>query len=227
MTAPTRNPRTLGGVCVGLAASAALLWGTSALTWYAVRAAVPGRGEQVVTFVGGQVTPLLAGVALLALAGVAAVVATAGMARRLIGVLLALAGGAVATVALLGAAAAPFATDRPAAALPQVPPGASGGTDAGGTDTGALRGQPTDITAAPLLGVAGGVLLLATGVVVLVREPRLPRFGARYAAPGQRRVEVDPDRAAWQDLDAGRDPTADPPRDAGDDVLRQPPTGPS
>jgi hypothetical protein len=74
-----------------------------------------------------------------------------------------------------------------------------------------------DGTAAPLLAVAGSAVLLAVGVLVLLREPRLPRFGARYAAPGDRRVELDPDRAAWQALDAGRDPTADLPEDAGDD----------
>jgi hypothetical protein len=85
----------------------------------------------------------------------------------------------------------------------------------------ALRDQPTEVTAAPLLVVAGAVVLLAVGVLVLVRERRLPRLGARYAAPGERRAERDPDRAAWQDLDEGRDPTVDPadapPGDAGDD----------
>jgi hypothetical protein len=84
-----------------------------------------------------------------------------------------------------------------------------------------LRYQPTDATGAPLLAVAGAVALLAVGVVVLVLERRLPRLGARYAAPGERRVERDPDRAAWQELDEGRDPTVDPaeapPGDAGDD----------
>jgi hypothetical protein len=76
-------------------------------------------------------------------------------------------------------------------------------------------------TGAPLLAVAGALVLLATGIVVLVRERRLPRLGARYAAPGGRRVERDPARAAWEELDEGRDPTVDPPgarpRDAGDD----------
>jgi hypothetical protein len=79
----------------------------------------------------------------------------------------------------------------------------------------------TGVTAAPLLAVAGAAMLLAVGVLVLVRERRLPRLGARYAAPGERRAERDPDRAAWQELDAGRDPTVDPafgpPGDAGDD----------
>jgi hypothetical protein len=58
--------------------------------------------------------------------------------------------------------------------------------------------------------VAGAGVLLAVGVLVAVRERRLPRLGSRYAAPGQRVVEQDPDRAAWRELDAGRDPTSDP-----------------
>jgi hypothetical protein len=54
-------------------------------------------------------------------------------------------------------------------------------------------------------------VLLAAGVFVLVRERRLARLGARYAAPGNRRVTADPDRAAWEALDEGRDPTVGPP----------------
>lgn len=61
------------------------------------------------------------------------------------------------------------------------------------------------------LAVAGGVALFAVGVFVAVREPLLPRFGARYAGVGTPKAALDPDRAAWQDLDAGRDPTADAP----------------
>jgi hypothetical protein len=161
-TAPVRSPRTLGLVCAGLVASAALLWGASAVVWE------PGAGRT-----GTQVAPSLTGVALLALAGVAGVLATGGLARRLVGGLLAAAGAAqtVAALAALGAAGTP----------------------------------------APLLAVAGGLLLLAAGVLVALREPWLPRLGARYAAPGApKRRQADPDRAAWEALDAGEDPTAGP-----------------
>ncbi|CAA9401469.1 MAG: hypothetical protein AVDCRST_MAG66-1483, partial [uncultured Pseudonocardia sp.] len=48
----------------------------------------------------------------------------------------------------------------------------------------------------------------AAAAAALLTERRLPRLGTRYAAPGARRPPpTDPDRAAWQDLDAGRDPT--------------------
>jgi hypothetical protein len=182
--APARDPRALLAVCVGLAGSAALLWGASATTWFRI-AGPPGRPATEST--GADVAPSLTGFALLALAAVAALVATAGPLRRVVAALLVLVGAVVGVVVVQ-------------AALD--PPGAAGA---------ATR------TAAPLLAVAGAAALLAVSVFVLLREPRLPRLGARYAAPGARRVEMDPDRAAWQALDAGTDPTADVPGSRGDD----------
>lgn len=189
--------RLLGLVCSGLAAAAAALWGGSQAVWYRVTAAVAGGGQQVVEVTGAQARPALGGVALLALAAVAGVVATGGVLRRVVGGLLVLAGGAVAVTAVLSLLVTPFATDG---SVPAV----------AGVDVEALRYAPTTTTPAPLLAVLGGVLLLAAGVVVLLRERRLPRLGARYAAPGARPAPTDPDRAAWQDLDAGRDPTVGP-----------------
>jgi hypothetical protein len=55
----------------------------------------------------------------------------------------------------------------------------------------------------------GAILLLAAGVALVVADRRLPRLGARYAARPAHEP-TDPDRAAWDALDAGRDPTADP-----------------
>lgn len=167
------SARTLGLVCAGLVASAAALWGASEAVWQRAGTTVGGPAGQLVDVTGAQARPSLGGVALLALAGIAGVVATGGPLRRVVGGLLALAGAAVA-----------------GAAVPSL-----------------------GSTPAPWLAVAGGVLLLAVGLVVLVRERRLPRLGARYAAGqvgGGRPAPTDPDRAAWQDLDAGRDPTNRP-----------------
>jgi hypothetical protein len=67
----------------------------------------------------------------------------------------------------------------------------------------------------PLVAVLGALLLVLAGVVLAVGEPRLPRLGGRYATRGVAREaatdsdRADPDRAAWDALDAGRDPTAD------------------
>jgi uncharacterized membrane protein (TIGR02234 family) len=189
--------------CVGLAVSAGLLWAGSATVWY--RGTPAGAAPAELT--GAQVAPWLGGVALLALAGVAGVVATGGVLRRLVGVLLGLAGFGVLGFALWALVTDPYATGTPASTTPAPPPGVT-------------VDQPAELTAAPLLVVAGGLVLLAVGVFVLVHK-HLPRLGARYAAPGERRAERDPDRAAWQELDEGRDPTVDPacrpPGDAGDD----------
>ncbi|WP_300009668.1 Trp biosynthesis-associated membrane protein [Pseudonocardia sp.] len=199
--APTRGPRLLGTVCVGLLVSAAALWGASVAVWYRVPVAVPA--ERVVDVTGAQVQPALGGVALLAVAGVAGVLAIGGVARRMVGVLLGVAGAAIVVVGASALVADPFAAA--AGSLPLPPPG--GTADA-------LRNRPGETTPAPLLAVVGGLVLLAVGAVVLVRERRLPRFGARYSAArgrdGAARPPADPDRAAWQDLDAGLDPTDGP-----------------
>ncbi|HEY0814086.1 MAG TPA: Trp biosynthesis-associated membrane protein [Pseudonocardia sp.] len=186
-TGGARRGRALGLACLGLAVAAGLLWGASAAVWY--RAAPPGRSP--VATDGAAALPALTGVALLALAGIAGVVATAGLFRRALACLLGLAGVAVAWFAAAGLFS---------------PPAAPAGADD------ALR---QSVTAAPLLAVAGGLALLVVGVFVLLREPRLARLGARYAAAGARPTITDPDRAAWVALDEGRDPTAEP-DDPGD-----------
>jgi hypothetical protein len=196
-SAPTRSPRLLLAACAGLAVTAALLWGASALVWYRVTPA----GHAPVEFRGAQMAPSLTGVALVALAGVAGLVATGGMVRRVVAGLLGVAGVAMAWTGVRALTRTAATIDGAPASLP-----APGGPPA------------LAITPAPLLAVAGGVVLLAVGAYVVLREPRLSRLGARYAAPGKRPAPVDPDRAAWQDLDAGRDPTVDLPAD--------PPAGP-
>ncbi|TQM14007.1 Trp biosynthesis-associated membrane protein [Pseudonocardia kunmingensis] len=207
MTARPR-PRALVTACAGLALAAGLLWIGGTAVWYRVPSAT-GAPDSVT---GAQVAPWLGGVALLALAGIAGLVASGGVLRRVVGVVLALAGAGVLAFALTALFADPGATDVPASALPQSPHGES-------VDD--LRRQTAQGTPAPLLPAAGGLLLLGVGALVAVRERSLPRLGARYAAPGERRVVQDPDRAAWQALDAGQDPTTDPPdgrpEDRGDD----------
>ncbi len=194
MTAPpTTRPRTLGLVCAGLLASAAALWGASVAVWFRL----PSAGARVVDITGGELRPALGGVALLALAGVAGVLATSGILRRVVGALLGVAG---ASVAVTGAVALLDPSGTGTAALPE--------PSAGTAD--ALRAVPVEVTPAPLLAVLGGLLLLVVGVVALLRERGLSRFGSRYAAAGSR-PPADPDRSAWQDLDAGLDPT-DPDR---------------
>lgn len=89
----------------------------------------------------------------------------------------------------------------------------------GGTVAGVAvvaSGGPSAPPTPGLLAVTGGALVAVAGVFVLLRAPHLARLGARYAPADPARVDVDPDRAAWAALDAGRDPTADPPGAAPD-----------
>lgn len=153
MSAPARSGRALAVAAGGLALAALALWGAGALPW---PAGAP-------SWVGG--------VALLALAGIAGVVATSGILRRAVGILLVVVGLAVLVASVPGLRTALLGT----AAL-----------------------------------VVGGLLLTATGGFVAAREPGLATFGARYDRSVDGRPAVpaaDPDRAAWDALDAGRDPT--------------------
>ena len=194
----TRSPRALLGVCAALVAGAGALWGASGLAWVEVRPLVRAPVE----LTGAAIAPALTGLALVALAGVAGVVATGGVLRRAVGVLLA---GAAAWVVAVSVPA--WTTDPAALVAAARPP--DGAAIQGGVAS--LAGQPAAATAAPLLALLGALLLLVAGVAVVLREPRLARLGARFASAGPARQSVDdPDRAAWNDLDQGRDPTAEP-----------------
>jgi hypothetical protein len=196
--------RPLGLVCAGLVAAAALLWGGSVAVWYVV----PLPGRPAIELTGAEVSAVPGGVALLALAGVAGVVAARGPLRRTVGLLLGAAGVGTVLIAVPALLTGRFAAG--AAGLPRPPVG---------LPVDALSGQPADPTIAPLLSVAGAALLLAIGLFVLLGEPRLAYLGARYGAARRHTGGLDPDRVAWHELDAGRDPTVgrsfDRPTDPG------------
>jgi uncharacterized membrane protein (TIGR02234 family) len=190
-------------VCAALLAGAAALEGAARAAWFTAGVDAVGRGTVPVTATGADLVPALTAVALLAVAAVAAAVALAGVARRVLGVLVAAAGTWVGVAAggLLLVPPAPAEL----AALPGAP---AGGTAAAGA---AL------LRFGPLPALLGVLLLLAAGIMLAGAEHRLARLGARYAArpagatPGARapaaQRDPDPDRAAWDALDAGRDPT--------------------
>ena len=199
----TTGRRLLVGICAALLGAAAALWAASASTWFGATMEVAERGRLSVDASGADLEPALTGVAVLAVAGVAAAVALSGLARRVLGLVLALA--ALWTgLAVVGRMLAPPSVGELAAA---VPGGSLAGPDLGSAGDGVTG------TGAPLLGVAGVLLMLAAAGALVVAERVLPRFGARYAVARARPGPADPARAAWQDLDAGRDPTVDRPED--------------
>lgn len=186
-------------ICAALLAASGALTASSALTWFTTAVPTVRRGPVPVTVSGADLEPALGGVALLAVAGVAAALALAGPARRLLGVLLAAAGGWVGLVVVDRVLAPPSGVEI--ADLP--------GEGRGVAVSQATTAPPGDVimTPAPLLAGLGVALLLAAASGLLLAERGLPRFGARYVARGSRPAATDPARAAWDDLDAGRDPT--------------------
>ncbi|MGH3450045.1 MAG: Trp biosynthesis-associated membrane protein [Haloechinothrix sp.] len=97
---PGRRP--LWMVVVSLLLGAAAVWGSSRLTWTRTVSDAGVRGMVEVTETGAQRVPALLPLALLALAGIAGMVATGGWARRALSVLVALAGVAVCVAGVGG-----------------------------------------------------------------------------------------------------------------------------
>ncbi|BBG03029.1 MULTISPECIES: Trp biosynthesis-associated membrane protein [Pseudonocardia] len=190
--------RGLGIVVLGLLLGAAALWGSGTAPWFTVDVPTATRGTVAASATGAQLQPSVTAVAALLVAAVAALIALSGIARRLLGVLV-----------VLGAGAAVALTVR-LVAVPPTPAelaSARAGLNTGGAPEGI---GAVEATPWPWLAVAGGVIALIAAVLLVIREPRLPKLGSRYAAPGAKAPETDPDRAAWERLDAGGDPTVGP-----------------
>ena len=131
---------------------------------------------------GADIEPWVLGLALVALAGAGALLATRGLFRRLLGGLLAVVGAGIAAGAIAGRA----------------------GLDVGSAGAGA--------TVWPVACVLGGLLVLLGGLSAARYGHEWPGMGARYerrpavAADPEQDQRVDT-RAAWDALDRGDDPT--------------------
>lgn len=180
----SRRPgvRPLWTVIVLLVLGAAALWLSSRLTWSWSRQLTPLRGTVVVTERGAEVAAALVPLAVLALAAVAAVLAIGGWWRRVVGVL----------VGIAGLAAVWF-----------------GVRDLGGVFGTHPDGYPlSQVLSGHLLAVLAGLLVLAAAVLVVRHAATMPRMGGGYQTPSAARRHRDPDTELWQALSEGRDPTA-------------------
>ncbi|WP_243793385.1 Trp biosynthesis-associated membrane protein [Saccharopolyspora gloriosae] len=140
---------------------------------------------------GATVRPELVPLALAALAAVAAVLATGGWLRRIIGALTLLGGVLLAWRAVTWQ----FGTSS-TFVPPDVP--------AGSEPIGELSRAPYG----PLLMVLAAVALFGAGLLVALRAGVLPAMGAKYSAPGAEKPKsADPDKRLWDALDEGADPT--------------------
>ncbi|MEU4236537.1 Trp biosynthesis-associated membrane protein [Actinoplanes sp. NPDC026619] len=129
---------------------------------------------------GTDTEPWVTALAVVALAGTGALLATSGWVRRALGVLLVLAGAGVTIGAIIGRA----------------------GLDPG--DAGAAG------TAWPVACAIGGVIIALGGLTALTQGHRWPGMSARYERkpePVATTAAAD-NRATWDALDRGDDPTA-------------------
>jgi uncharacterized membrane protein (TIGR02234 family) len=151
---------------------------------------------------GADAAPLVPAAGLVLLAAAVALFAVRGVARVVVGLLLAAAGGVVGWSGVR--------------ALAGGLPDAARTLDLGGA---AAEGVRTEVVVAgPWLTVLAGVLAVLAGALVVVRGRGWPAMGRRYErgpgtapqSPSQAAPQSDEDRAqaAWKALDRGEDPTA-------------------
>jgi uncharacterized membrane protein (TIGR02234 family) len=159
-------------------------------------------GNDVLGLSGRTVDGAITALALVALAGVVAVIATKATVRRVIGALVAVAGVVLIwrVVAAMSAVSSARAHALVVAKHPQV------------------AGTPHVVTHPvwPLLSLVAALLVLGAGVLIAARGASWAAMSARYERrsvdPEQERARAD--ASLWSALESGADPTAHDPRDA-------------
>jgi uncharacterized membrane protein (TIGR02234 family) len=183
----------------------------------------------VTTATGQALVPAAGALALAALAGLAAVLATRRMLRRIAAVVLAGLGVAIAAAvsagisasAVIAAASAAAAGNSAGVSGSGIGSTTAGGTVGSGTAGSALSGLPSHVVFVAFpwrwIALAGALAVIASGVLLAWRAGRLPVMSSRYEPParaagpgpavpaGSRR---DRDTASiWESLSRGEDPT--------------------
>ena len=159
-------------------------------------------GDDVLALSGRTVDGAITALALVALAGVVAVIATKATVRRVIGALVAAAG--VAMIWRIGTAMPAVSASRAHALVVAKHP--------------QVAGVPHVVThpAWPVLSLVAALLVTAAGVLVAVRGATWAAMSARYERrtvdPEQERARAD--ASLWSALETGDDPTARDPREA-------------
>jgi hypothetical protein len=137
------------------------------------------------TLSGRHIRPAAAALGWVGAAGAVAVIATRGLGRVAVGVLVALAGAAIVLVDLDWLA---------------------------GTTTAAIDGLriegPHKVLVWPILSALGGAGVLASGLLVAVRGRSWSGLGSSYEPPGGEPEPPVTEKGVWDALDRGDDPTA-------------------
>ena len=196
--------------------------------WARVETAAPRPLPASVTTVTGQaLVPAAGALALAALAGLAAVLATRRTLRRVAGILVAGLGVGLAVAVSAGISAADVLAAASASA--QAAPGTAAGSGVGSTTAGTpgpggtpLSGFPGHVVFVSFpwrgVAVAGALAVIAAGVLAAWRADRLPVMSSRFDPPagsaGPEPAVPVPDRgrpadsaAMWESLSRGEDPT--------------------
>jgi len=167
--------------------------------------------------------PLAGALAVASLAGLAAVIATRGLARRLVGVFLAASGALtvllvsarVSGAAVLAAAHGVTVSQAGSATAGGGPagPAAQPGAFPGGSSPGVSAAAHVAMVSFPWrpLAAVGGLAVLVAGIVVAWRGPRWPAMSSRYGnTGGAERQPVADSASLWESLSRGVDPTEQP-----------------
>jgi uncharacterized membrane protein (TIGR02234 family) len=215
------------------AAGAGLVLLATRQGWAHVETAAPKPLPSSVTTETGQaLVPVTGALALAALAGLAAVLATRRTLRRVAGVVLAGLGVGIAVAVSAGISAADVLAAAAASTGTQAGSGTVAGSGIGSTTGGgtgqagsagtAVSGFPSHVVFAafPWRGVAfaGALAVIAVGVLVTWRAAELPVMSSRYdppapaskperaaaGVPAHRRTDT---AAIWESLSRGEDPT--------------------
>jgi uncharacterized membrane protein (TIGR02234 family) len=165
--------------------------------WQTLRAARPAPLRDVVLGVSGRtVDAAPTALAVVALAGVVAVLATRGIARRAVGGVLAVAGVVLAVRAVLAAGAVGDGRARSLLAAHRR-----------SVDVTGLHASVTTHAVWPALTVVGALLIVAGGGLVAWRGAQWQAMSRRYEAPDPEQESARTATTMWTALDRGHDPT--------------------
>jgi uncharacterized membrane protein (TIGR02234 family) len=167
---------------------------------------------------GQDLVPAAGALGLAALAGLAAVLATRGLVRRIVGGLLAVFGVAIIASVSLPVTAAQVRSAAAGASTAQAGSVPGGSTVGSGTTPGTGGSGVAGLSLASHVEMAafpwrwavllGGLLILGAGMLVAWRGTRWPVMSSRYDRPASRKPPAAADPASlWESLSQGLDPT--------------------
>jgi uncharacterized membrane protein (TIGR02234 family) len=230
--APARSRREYAlSLALGAAGAGLVLLAVRQGWARALTPAPPPLPAGAVTVTGLALVPLAGGLGVAALATLAAVIATRGLARRLTGALLAAFGAAIAVAVSLPVTAAQVLSAARLSAVSQAGSATAGGS-AGITPGAVPGGAAPGVTATGHVtmltmpwrpaAVVGALVIVAAGLLVAWRGHGWPVMSGRYGRAAQPQPPADTaggtDSAAlWEALSRGTDPTeqAGPAQPAG------------